>query len=114
MTTSASSSSSSSSSTDTALIKAKFAALLAEQKNLAESINAKILTINRITAEIATTKNDLQARKAAKGDLDSCYFELVSTLSTREGKLDGSVMIYKVVDDGYYNATGTIGDQLYA
>ena len=31
-----------------------------------------------------------------------------------EGMLDGSVMIFKVANLSYYNATGTIGDQRYA
>ena len=38
----------------------------------------------------------------------------VSSLDAREGKRDGSVMIYKVEEREYYNATGTIGDQRYA
>ena len=36
------------------------------------------------------------------------------SLSACEGILDGSVMIYKVAQACYYNATGTIGDQRYA
>jgi len=38
----------------------------------------------------------------------------VSSQDVRDGILDGSVMIYNVIHDKYYNATGTIGDQRYA
>jgi len=38
----------------------------------------------------------------------------VSSLSVRQGMLDGSVMMYGVSQSSYYNATGSIGDHRYA